>query len=109
MWGRWVISGAHSSLGYHSSLAHQVVATGGVHVHVHVRVHVHVHVRVRVHVHVRVRVHVHVHVRVRVARTFSSVSMCASSEACSSGGVRAASGSAGSTCEKAARVRRPRG
>ena len=101
MWGRWVISGAHSSLGYHSSLAHQVVATGGVHVHVHVRVHVHVHVRVRV--------HVHVHVRVRVARTFSSVSMCASSEACSSGGVRAASGSAGSTCEKAARVRRPRG
>ena len=101
MWDRWVISGAHSSLGYHSSLAHQVVATGGVHVHVHVRVHVHVHVRVRV--------HVHVHVRVRVARTFSSVSMCASSEACSSGGVRAASGSAGSTCEKAARVRRPRG
>ena len=101
MWDRWVISGAHSSLGYHSSLAHQVVATGGVHVHVHVRVHVHVHV------HVRVRVHVHV--RVRVARTFSSVSMCASSEACSSGGVRAASGSAGSTCEKAARVRRPRG
>ena len=101
MWGRWVISGAHSSLGYHSSLAHQVVATGGVHVHVYVRVHVHVHVRVRV--------HVHVHVRVRVARTFSSVSMCASSEACSSGGVRAASGSAGSTCEKAARVRRPRG
>ena len=91
MWDRWVISGAHSSLGYHSSLAHQVVATGGVHVHVHVRV------------------HVHVHVRVRVARTFSSVSMCASSEACSSGGVRAASGSAGSTCEKAARVRRPRG
>ena len=71
--------------------------------------HVHVHVRVHVHVHVRVRVHVHVHVRVRVARTFSSVSMCASSEACSSGGVRAASGSAGSTCEKAARVRRPRG
>ena len=91
MWGRWVISGAHSSLGYHSSLAHQVVATGGVHVHVHVRV------------------HVHVHVRVRVARTFSSVSMCASSEACSSGGVRAASGSAGSTCEKAARVRGPPG